>query len=260
MSSHEKISVEISSRPKLNNPKLICGLPGSGYVGKLALDYLVEKLSAKKFADIFSSSFPPQVSIQTDGTIDLVKCSLFSCRVNSQELILLTGDAQPVSAQGEYALAEEIMKLCKEMNIKEIFALAAYITGKFSKVPKVYGTSTLLEKVKDFSKYGILTMNRGNITGMNGVIIGVAKRSSIIGTCLLGETSGYVIDAKASKIVLETLAKILDIKFDMKELEQRAKDTEELIRALRLQASTSSQEHAMTYPSSSDEKSLGYIS
>jgi uncharacterized protein len=42
-------------------------------------------------------------------------------------------------------------------------------------------------------------MDRGGIVGMNGLIIGIAKLRGMQGTCLLGETSGYVIDAKASK-------------------------------------------------------------
>ncbi len=91
MTSEEHISVEIIDSPKINSPKLICGLPGSGYVGKLAVDYLIEKLHAKKFADIFSSSFPPQVSIQPDGTVDLVKNSLYHCRGPDNDFIILTG-------------------------------------------------------------------------------------------------------------------------------------------------------------------------
>ena len=43
-------------------------------------------------------------------------------------------------------------------------------------------------------------MDAGSITGMNGLIIGIAKLRGMQGACLLGETSGYVVDAKASKI------------------------------------------------------------
>ena len=49
-------------------------------------------------------------------------------------------------------------------------------------------------------------MNKGGIVaGMNGLIVGVAKLLAIEGTCLLVETSGYVVDAKASKSILECL-------------------------------------------------------
>jgi len=254
----EKISVEIKSIPDLNNPKLICGFPGSGYVGKLAIDYLIDKLEAIQFAQIYSHSFPPQVSIQEDGTLDLVKNSLYYCKGNSNDLVFLTGDAQPVSAEGEYSLAEEIVGICKKMNIQEIFTLAAYITGKFPKNPKVFGTGTSLETIKEFSKFDVMIMNRGNITGMNGVLIGIAKKSSLSGICLLGETSGYVIDAKASKAVLESLCKILNLKFDMSELDQKAKDTEKLIKTIQSQATAQGGDSLPIQPA--DEKRLGYIS
>lgn len=260
MLSDKKINVEISTLPKLLNPTLICGLPGSGYVGKLAVDYLIEKLKTTRFADIYSSSFPPQVSIQADGTVDLIKNSLYFCKMDSSDLILLTGDAQPVSAEAEYALAEEILNLCNKLKVNQIYTLAAYITGKFSPIPKVYGTSTSTEIVTDFSKYGVLTMNRGSITGMNGVIIGTAKKASITGTCILGETSGYVVDAKASKTVLEVLSKMLNIEVDMSDLKKRAEDTEQVIRSIESQAASQLGSNQPLRMPSPDEKKLDYIS
>lgn len=257
----EKITVEyLDKLSPLQNPKLICGLPGSGYVGKLAVDYLIDKFQATQIMNIYSSSFPPQVSIQPDGTIDLVKNSLYYCNVDSDELILFTGDAQPVSAEGEYCLAKKILQICKEIGVSEIYTLAAYITGKFAKSPKVFGTGTSLSIVKQLSELGILKLDKGNITGMNGVIIGMAKKNSMNGMCLLGETSGYVIDAKASKVVLDSLCKILGITLDMSELEKRAKDTEDIINALQTQALSGGEDSSMQLKTPSDNKSLGYIS
>lgn len=256
----DKIMVEISSLPKLKNPKLICGLPGSGYVGKLAVDYIIDKLKGSKFADIYSSSFPPQVTIQSNGTVDLIKNSLYYYKNGSNDLVFLTGDAQPVSAQAEYALAEEILNVCKKLKVDNIYTLAAYITGKFSQTPRVYGTSTSSKVVKEFSKYGVLTMNKGSITGMNGVIIGIAKKSTMTGICLLGETSGYVIDAKASKAILEVLSKILNIKFDMSELNKRAEDTEQVIKSIESQAASQMASNQPVSIPKADEKNLDYIS
>jgi len=236
MFKNDKFEIDISSLSNLKNPKLICGLPGSGYVGKLAVDYLIDQLKGIQFADIYSSSFPPQVLIQPNGTIDLIKNSLYHCKTNSNDLIILTGDAQPVSAQAEYALAEEILNVCKKLGVDKIYTLAAYITGKFSKDPKVFGIGTSSQVVKNFSKYEIQTMTKGSITGMNGIIIGIAKKENITGICLLGETSGYVIDAKSSKAVLQVLSKLLDIKLDMSGINKKAEDTEHVIKTIESEA------------------------
>jgi len=82
-------------------------------------------------------------------------------------------------------------------------SLAAYITGVFVDKPRIFDTATDSDIVKSFHEQNISTMDSGSITGMNGLIIGIAKLRGIKGTCLLGETSGYVIDAKASKSILE---------------------------------------------------------
>jgi uncharacterized protein (TIGR00162 family) len=258
MSSQSKIIVEISEMPKLKDPYLICGLPGSGYVGKLAIDYLIEELKGVQFGNIFSSSFPPQVSVQADGTIDLMKNTLYYCKNKPNDIILLTGDAQPVTPESEYAMAEEIIGICENLGVKNIYTLAAYITGSFSKSPKVYGTSTSLQVVKEFSKQGILTMNGGSITGMNGLMIGAGKTKGITGVCLLGETSGYVVDAKASKAVIEILSKILGLKLDMTTLIKKAQDTDQLIKTVEEQMGQRAASEQLPMPS--QDKKLGYIS
>ena len=40
------------SNPRLKKPILVSGLPGVGNVGKIALDFMVDKLKAKKFMEI----------------------------------------------------------------------------------------------------------------------------------------------------------------------------------------------------------------
>ena len=258
MSVPPRITVEIFETPKLNEPSLICGLPGSGYVGKLAVDHLIEELKGIPFANIFSSSFPPQVLIQSDGTADLMKNVLYHCKGKSHDLILLSGDAQPVTPESEYEMADEITKICEKLGVKTIYTLAAYITGTFSKTQKVYGTSTSQRIVKEFQKYGIYAMNSGSITGMNGLIIGVGKRKGITGVCLLGETSGYVVDAKASKAVLETLAKMLDLKLDLAGIAKKAQDTEQLVKTIEEQMGQRTGTESL--PMAHQDKKLGYIS
>ena len=148
--------------------------------------------------------------------------------------------------------------MCKKLDVDCIYTLAAYITGTFPKIPKVYGTGTSHDLVKEFSTHNVLTLNKGTITGMNGIIVGVAKQFNIDGICLLGETSGYVIDAKASKAVLEALTNILNIKLDMTELDKRIKDTEQILKTLEEQAALQGSDQQKSISPST--KNLGYIS
>ncbi|HEX2557904.1 MAG TPA: proteasome assembly chaperone family protein [Nitrososphaera sp.] len=222
-------------RPSLKSPHLICGFPGSGYVGKLAVDHMIQELQAKHLVDIYSSSFPPQVMIRPDGTSDLMKNSIFWWKGDGTDLLLLTGDSQPATPDSEYALADEVLNIASQFGTEQVFTLAAYITGVFADKPKTFGTATHQEIVSTFASYNISTMDSGSITGMNGLIIGIAKLRNMKGTCLLGETSGYVVDAKASKAVLETLLQIIKVMVDMSNLDKRAKDTETLIQTIEQQ-------------------------
>ncbi|MGA9149915.1 MAG: proteasome assembly chaperone family protein [Candidatus Nitrosopolaris sp.] len=249
------------SLPDLKSPYLICGFPGSGYVGKIAVDHLIEELHAERLADIYSTSFPPQVLIRSDGTADLMKNTIFYSKGSSGiNLLLLTGDSQPANPDSEYLLAEEIMDIATKFNTNHVFTLAAYITGVFVEKPRIFGTATDTDTIRSFSESNISTMDGGSITGMNGLIIGIAKLRGIRGTCLLGETSGYVVDAKASKSILETLLQIVGINIDMKNLEKRAKDTEMLIQTIEQQMAgrvgqPQQQQGGTTRPSA-----MGYIS
>jgi uncharacterized protein len=224
-----------TDQPKLKSPHLICGFPGSGYVGKLAVDHLIQELPANHLVDIYSSSFPPQVMIKPDGTSELMKNSIFWWQGQESDLLLLTGDSQPANPDSEYALADEVLSLAERFGTQQVFTLAAYITGVFVDKPKIFGTATDAETVKNLSSNNISIMDSGSITGMNGLVIGMAKLRNMKGICLLGETSGYVVDGKASKAVLENLLQMVNVRVDMANLDKRARDTEMLIQTIEQQ-------------------------
>lgn len=247
-------------RPELKSPHLICGFPGSGYVGKLAVDHLIQELPAKHLVDIYSSSFPPQVMIKADGTAELMKNSIFWWQGGNVDLLLLTGDSQPANPDSEYSLAEEVLSIAGQFGTEQVFTLAAYITGVFVDKPRVFGTATDLHTIKEFPSHNVSMMDSGSITGMNGLVIGIAKLRNMKGICLLGETSGYVVDAKASKAVLETLLEMIGIKVDMVNLEKRAKDTEMLIHTIEQQMLAGRSGKPLEGPQQKPRDTTGYIS
>lgn len=337
MSKPIEIVFSEKKTPSLNSPYLICGFPGTGLVGKLAVDYLIKELGAIHMADVFSSYFSPQVVIQADGTTNIVKNSLYYVKNNNKtdnninktsssknkkeikniskptvssdqstngltqsidsssssssskstnttpagaaaaststtiastststsdplsskkDLILLTGDSQPVVPGSEYVLSEQILDLITKFKISNIYSLASYVTGTFVNDPKIYGTATNPEMVKSFRSFNISTLDNGNITGMNGLILGLGKLRGIEGICLLGETSGYVIDAKASKHLLEILNNVLGIHINMDEMNKRSKDTEILIKNLEQQMMAKSGQFPQNVPTEEQEEEL----
>ena len=70
--------------PKLVNPVLIEGLPGIGNVARLSVDYLVDKLEAKKFMEFFSDTFPNSVTISDDSLIKMFSIEFYHVRVEGR--------------------------------------------------------------------------------------------------------------------------------------------------------------------------------
>ena len=200
-----EIRIKTLKKRKFNNPVLICGMPGSGYVGKLAVEHLLNEFKSTAICEIQSDLFPPQISTN-NGIVENMSNTIYYVETNGQknDILVLTGDSQPITERGNYLVTEKILEYAQNLGIKKIFTLAAYITGEFVDKPKVFGTATEKKHVKKLKNNGIKIMNQGMITGMNGILIGSAKIKGIEGYSLLGETSGYMIDPRSSKAVSYT--------------------------------------------------------
>ena len=78
-------------------------------------------------------------------------------------------------------------------------------------------------------------MADGQISGMNGLYLGIAKREGIDGFCLLGEIPLYTIqieNPKASACVLKTFLAVLGITVDLDELYRQSHNVEDEINKL----------------------------
>ena len=234
------VTVEhVAKVPKLKDPILIEGLPGIGNVGKLAVEHLIDSIDASKFAEIYSKDFPPQVFINPDGTIELVKNEFYYWKAkkkDQRDLILLTGDYQGLSSQGQYELVEKILDIVEELGVKEMFTLGGYGLGQDIERPKVLCATTDVHLVKKMKKYGAVFKKNepgGGIVGASGLILGLGKLRGLEGTCFMGETPGYLVDPKSAKAVLKILMKITNIDVNLSALEKKAKEIEQIAHQLR---------------------------
>jgi uncharacterized protein (TIGR00162 family) len=230
----EQIYIEYSSQPKLVDPILIEGLPGVGNVGKLAAEHLIDKLKAKKFANIYSRFFPPQVLVGKDGVVRLVSNELFYVKKdkdNKKDIIFLVGDYQGLTPEGQYEISIKILEIAEKFKVKKIFTLGGYGLGRMVEKARVLGAATSPELVEDMKKHGVVFQEGepgSGIVGASGLLLGLGKIQNIEGACLMGETSGYFADPKSAQAVLGILTKILDVKIDYSELESKATQIEKI--------------------------------
>ena len=230
---------KIDKIPKLKNPMLIEGLPGIGNVGKLAVEHLVDNIKASKFAELYCKDFPPQVFINSDGTTDLVKNEFYYWKAKKKtqrDLVLLTGDYQGLSSQGQYELVEKILDTIEEIGVKDMITLGGYGLGYEIKTPKVLCATTNKNLVKQMKKFGAVFKKNepgGGIVGASGLLLGLGKLRGFEGACLMGETPGYLVDPKSAKAVLKILMKITKIDVKLDALEEKAKEIEQIAQQLK---------------------------
>jgi uncharacterized protein (TIGR00162 family) len=234
-----EVQIDITERPQLRDPVFIEGLPGVGNVGKLAADHLIEVLGATRFATITSKHFPPQVLVLGDGTIRLVNNELYFWRAQhpgQRDLVVLIGDYQGLTADGQYVLVDAVLDLLAELGCRTLYTLGGYGTGKMLDKPRVLGAATSKELVAEMKKRGVVFRKNepgGGIVGASGLFLGLGAQRGMSGVCLMGETSGYLVDPKSAQSVLEILSDALSVKIDFADLESRAEQMDKLAQQLR---------------------------
>lgn len=213
---HAKLKVE------LINPILVEGLPGLGSVGAIAISYVIKKLKARKFAELYSPFFPHHIIVDKDGNVNLLRAEFYFLRGNGgNDLILLTGDGQAQTINGQYEMVSKILDFIQKYGVRTIVTIGGYYSAREGGKPRVICASTSPELQRKVLRAGAIPSPAGNpIVGAAGLFLGLARIRGIDATCLLGETTGYVPDPRAAKGVLMVLREILGLKTDLKQLDE----------------------------------------
>ena len=226
-----KTYVNMIEEVDLTEPIFIEALPGIGHVGKLVAEHIIHELDAKKFAELYSPSFPPQVFVSEEGLIEPMKNEFYALNGdNGQDYIILVGNTQGLSPEGQHEVCGIILDLVEKYGVKQMFTLGGLGTGQPIEKSKVLGAATTLELAEMLKEHNVtLRSADGGIIGASGLLLGMGMLRGINGVCLMGETPGYFIDADASKAVLTVLLDILNMEMDVAKLEERAEETRKMI-------------------------------
>ena len=225
--------INILEEIDLKDPIFIEALPGIGHVGKLAADHIIDELDATKFAELYSHHFPPQVFVDEDGLVENMVNEFYYLKSQGDEkkdYIILVGNCQALSPEGQFQLSEDILDFVEGFGIKEIYTLGGLATGHPIEKSRVFGSATNIEVIETLKEIDIeIRSADGGILGASGILLGLGKRRNINGACLMGETPGYFIDAEAAEAILEKLAIILNIQINTDKLDERAEETRKMI-------------------------------
>ena len=225
------------STPKLKDPIFIAAWPGMGEVAYRSALFLREAMGFKMFAKLEAKGFFKPAAVTVDkGIIDLPKLAAgFFYYIKGKkgpDIIMFLGEAQPPLEYAE-SLSTAIIKFAKKYKVKKVFTFAAKPEAIDHKIkPVIWKTATHEELSKELDVFKLKTLTEGQISGLNGIILGVAKNNSIKGACLLAEIPFYTVqieNPKASAAILKILDKYLNLRLDVTPLIERSKFIEDEI-------------------------------
>ncbi|MEM2282946.1 MAG: PAC2 family protein [Candidatus Hadarchaeales archaeon] len=209
-------------RPKFRGrPLLIAGFPGIASVGKITLEQLIRSLKAELFLELYSEYLPEWAVKREDGVLGGIGANFYYSCPEGVELILLTSDAQAITPYGQYMLTEQILEIAQEMGVQSVITAAAYVLAARERREKVVGAATTEGATERLRRLGVEILEGGVIVGMNGLLPCLSQLRGMEGICLLGTTRGGLVDVEAAKAVLRVLAKMINVKISLENMDER---------------------------------------
>jgi hypothetical protein len=249
------MGIQFYHRPKLDHPVMIVGWPGIGNIGIIAINTLKDILKAEEFGEIESWDFfyPRRVVIQ-EGMLEELEFptnKFYFCRLEKTDVVFFIGEEQPsegerLYARGEkaYQMADLVLDAAVELGCRRVYTSGACVSMVHHqmkpRVVAVTNTERLREEVQGYpntlrmSDLAGRREGEGTITGLNGLLLAVAKKRGLEGLCLMGEIpdwlSGVLLPyPKAARAVLELFGRILEVDIDVSILEKLEEQIEEMI-------------------------------
>ncbi|MBS3166520.1 PAC2 family protein [Candidatus Woesearchaeota archaeon] len=237
MASDWEIIQETKSIPQLHNPIFIEGLPGIGNVGKIAVDFLVEELKAVKLYSFFSHKFPHMVFVNEKNLVEMPKLEIYYKQFNDkkrQDLLILSGDIQPIDEESCYTFCEEVLKLVKHFKCTEMITTGGIGLQHIPDKPKVYCTGNDDQLFKQYIQKGMITEKEifgivGPIVGVSGILLGLGIKRNLKGIALLAETFGHpmYLGVKGAKEVLHILEHKFKLGLNFKKMSKEIVEVEQ---------------------------------
>jgi len=251
------MGIRLFKEPELEKPDLICGWPGIGNIGLIAVDTLKGVLVAEEFAEIepWDFFYPEKVSIR-DGLLESLEFpanKFYYQKLERKDLIFFLGEKQPTEGERMYAAGEKayqmanlVLDVAEKFGCQRVYTSGACVspihhTAKPRVVSVVSSEKLVEEVIRHQNTILISEMGRregeGVITGLNGLLLAVAKKRGLESICLMGEIPDWLSGSpfpypKASKSVLEVFADILGIRVDFGFLDKMVAQIEEIVERL----------------------------
>jgi len=248
------LGIRLHKEPKLEKPDMIACWPGIGNIGVIAIDTLMGQIRAEELGEIepWDFFYPRKVIIKAGVLEDLEFPSnkFYYKRLARKDLIFFIGEEQPTDggrmyAEGRkaYQMANLVLDVAERFGCQRVYTSGAAVALTHHALkPRVWAVTSrddLIKEVKSYDNTILMSEiegrgDQGSITGLNGLLLGLAKKRGFESICLMGEIPDYLSGApfpypRASKSVLEVLTNFLGIEIDYGALDEMAVQIDDII-------------------------------
>jgi len=204
------MEIQLQKRPK--NVKIICGFPGVGLVGAIAVEFLIDHLETEQIGKFYSKELPAMMAIHNGKLID--PFGINYCRKNN--LVLIRGLTMPLGFENK--LGDAIIELAKILDAKDLILVEGINTTLKSRDANTFYLTTSEQKKKEFEKLGLEWLEEGITVGVVASLLSKKPDASFI----FAETHSQLPDAKAAAEIIKRLDQYLGLKVDYKPLIKKA--------------------------------------
>jgi len=208
---------------KMNDIILVASLPDMGRVGGLVSNFLAKQLNTKLVAEIESIEKPWVTYENGIANLHVDTYKIFADKQNS--IVVFTGDTQPQDTRELYDLCSILLDTVQGYgNVKRLYSSGGYLKQEVIGEPKVYGTATNANLLKELDRYNIGRLGNevNSITWFNGLILGTAAKRGMECIGLFGEIDNPSVPQHlAAKSIVKAIARMINTEINTKELEQQ---------------------------------------
>jgi proteasome assembly chaperone (PAC2) family protein len=225
---------------KLNHPWLVAVWPGMGSVAISGGFYLMAKLGMHWFAEFSPRELFDVEHVEVKhgiiqpGRLPRSRFFVWDDPASHRDIVLFIGEAQP--PLGRYLFCQKLIEYAQQLGVERVFTFAAMATQMHPSQPsRVFGAATDAAMLQELRQQDLEVLDDGNISGLNGVLLGMAAEAGLPGACLLGEMPHLFAQLpypKASLAVLNVFQKMAGVQIDMTELAEQSPAMEERLTEL----------------------------
>lgn len=208
-----------------SRPTMLVAWPGPGNVGFLAVDYIRTQLKAHAYAQIDMSALViPDTMVVSEGVARFTDMpdSIFHYHYNP-DLILFESTAQ-VGGREAAQIIQAVLDMARQFNVCAVYSASAFIQPNSAiNTTHIYCACNSERMVPPLQSSGAEPVLTGRLTGIDGMLLSMAKSQDIETACVLSAIPLYaerITYPKGAAALITTISKLLKVTLDMSDINE----------------------------------------